>query len=316
MRVMEVTRDGGPEVLQERSHPDPAPAAGEVRIRVRYAEVLFIDTQLRAGWGQEYFAVRPPWVPGTGVAGTVDAVGDGVPAARVGARVIARTSGEGGYAEFATVPDAEAFDVPDGLDLATATAALHDAVLALDRLERADLNEHSRVLVTAAAGALGQWFVPLAKAAGALVVGAAGGPAKAAAVARLGADHAVDYRREDWAAEAGTGFTVVFDGVGGEIGRTALSLTADGGRFFAYGASSGEFGADRDDGGERGITVIPVQIELTDAEWRRHTRRGLELLAQGLVQPTVGQEVPLGQAARAHRMIGERRVIGKSLLVA
>lgn len=313
MRAMEVTHYGGPEVLRETSLPDPVPAAGEVRIRVRYAEVLFIDTQLRAGWGQEYFSVRPPWVPGTGVAGTIDAVGEGVPASRVGARVIARTDGRGGYAEFVAVPVEEAYDVPDGLDLAEATAALHDAVLALDRWERAKLTSDSRVLVTAAAGGLGHWFVPLAKAVGAHVVGAAAGPDKTAEVARLGADRAVDYRHEDWAAEAGTGFTVVFDGAGGPIGRTAMSLTADGGLFFAHGAASGEFGADRD---ERGVTVIPVQVELSDAEWRRHTRRGLTLLAERQVRPTVGQRVPLADAARAHQLIAERRVIGKSLLVA
>lgn len=311
MRTVQITRFGGPEVLEPRTVPDPQPGAGQVLIAVRYVEVLFLDTQLREGWGTDYFPMRPPWVPGTGVAGTIAAIGEGVPAARVGTRVIARTGNEGAYAEQVVVDTDEAYDIPDGLDPARAAAALHDAVLALDRLERAALTPGSRVLVTAAAGSLGQWFVPLARSADAYVVGAAGGPIKTAAVGELGAQLAVDYRQDDWATAAGGGFDVVFDGVGGDIGRTALSLTADGGRFFAHGAASGEFAAIT---GERGITVIAVEVQLDDDAWRRHTRRGLELLAANRVQPAIGQQVPLIEAARAHRAIAERSVIGKSLL--
>jgi NADPH2:quinone reductase len=291
--------------------PDPHPGPGEVLISVDYIEVLFLDTQLRSGWGQDFFPMRPPWVPGTGVAGTVTAVGQAVSADRVGARVIARTGNEGAYAEQVVLAANEVFDIPDGLDAARATAALHDAVLALDRLERAGLTPGSRVLVTAAAGSLGQWFVPLAKAAGAYVVGVAGGPVKAAAVAKLGAQLAVDYRQPDWATSIGGDFDVVFDGVGGDIGRTALSLTADGGRFFGHGAASGNFAAVTS---ERNISVVAVDVQLTDDTWRRHTHHGLALLAGKQVQPIIGQHVPLTRAAEAHQAMADRSVIGKTLL--
>lgn len=313
MRTVEITRFGGPEVLEVRTAPDLQPGPGEVLIAVDYIEVLFLDTQLRSGWGQDFFPMRPPWVPGTGVAGTIAAVGDGVPADRVQARVIARTGDEGAYAEQVVVQADEAYHIPDGLGSTLATAALHDGVLALDRLERANLAPGSRVLVTAAAGSVGQWFVPLAKAAGAYVVGAAGGPVKTTAVTELGADLAVDYRQSDWPGAAGGGFDVVFDGVGGEIGRTALSLTAEGGHFFAYGAASGEFGATT---AEHGIEVVGVDVQLDDDTRRRLTLQGLEKLHAELVRPVIGQQVPLAQAAQAHQAIADRSVIGKSLLTA
>lgn len=157
MRRVQVTRFGDPYVLQTADAPDPRPGAGEVLIAVEVIEVLFIDTQLRAGWGQDFFPMRPPWVPGTGVAGTIRAVGDGVQRQRVGTRVIARTGDEGAYAELVVVRSDEAAGIPDGLDSAVAAAALHDAPLALDRLQRARLDATSQVLVTAAAGSLGQW---------------------------------------------------------------------------------------------------------------------------------------------------------------
>ncbi|HEX6524031.1 MAG TPA: zinc-binding dehydrogenase [Streptosporangiaceae bacterium] len=310
---MEITRYGGPEVLCARTAPDPSPGPGQVLIHVEYAEVLFIDTQLRAGWGQEFFPMRPPWVPGAGVSGTIRAVGDGVAAERIGARVIARTGSEGGYAELVVVASQDAVDIPGGLDGAIATAALHDGPLALDRLERAGLGVDSRVLVTAAAGSLGHWFVPLAKAAGARVTGAAGGPDKCLAVAGLGADLAVDYHRDDWTERADGPFDVVFDGAGGAIGHAAFTLTRDGGMFFAHGAAAGEFGATAD---ERGIRVIGVDVQLDDAAWSRYTRAGLDLLAQGQVSPVVGQRIPLERAGEAHATIAARRVIGKSVLVA
>lgn len=312
MRIVEITRFGGPEVLQVRTVPDPQPAAGQLLIAVDLVEVLFLDTQLRAGWGQDLFPMRPPWVPGTGVAGTVSAVGDGVATDRIGTAVIARTGDHGGYAESVVVDADEAVDIPAGLDPALATAALHDGVLALDRLDRANLTDGSRVLITAAAGSLGQWFVPKAKGIRAFVVGAAGGPVKTAVVTDLGADVAVDYRRPDWPSAAGDDFDVVFDGVDGEIGRTALSLTVDGGQFFGHGAASGDFAAVS---GERDIAVVSVDVRLDDDAWRHYTRRALELLADGTVRPVIGQQIPLAQAASAHQAIADRRVIGKSLLI-
>ena len=302
MRTVVVSRFGGPEVLQPHDSPAPDPDPGQIAIDVAVVEVLFLDTQRRAGWGQEYFPAEPPFVPGTGVGGTV--VGE------PGRRVLARTGDGGAYAERVVVAAEEAIDVPDGLDLGVALAALHDGVLALDRLDRSGLRHGTRVLVTAAAGSVGQWVVPLAAAAGAEVTGTAGGAAKADAVRAQGAARVVDHRADGWADGIGP-FDVVFDGSGGAVGRAALARTVDGGLFHAYGAASGEFGADR---GERAVTVVGVQQEIDDERWRRLVRRGLDLLVAGRVHPVVGQRVPLEQAARAHAAMERREVVGKTVL--
>jgi NADPH2:quinone reductase len=287
-------------VLRLVEGPAPQVGPGEVRIDVRLAEVLFVDTQVRSGWARGFFPMRPPFVPGTGVAGTVD-----------GRRVVARTGDAGGYAEQVVVPADEVVDVPDGLDPAVALAALHDGVLATHRLDRARLRPGVRVLVTAAAGGAGHWFVPLAKAAGATVTATAGGPAKVATVRALGADVAVDHRAEGWERRLGGPFDAVFDGAGGDVGRVALARTVDGGFVSAHGAPGGSFGAQAS---ERGITVVGVQEPIGDDEWRRRIRDGLALLAAGRVRPTVGLRVPLERAAAAHAALEARGVVGKTVL--
>ncbi|WP_201447204.1 zinc-binding dehydrogenase [Conexibacter woesei] len=303
--------------------PSRAPGAGEVGIDVEIAEVLFLDTQLRAGWGKDYFPLKPPFVPGTGVGGTVAAVGDGVAPELAGRRVVARTGDAGGYTTHAVVAAEEAFVVPDGLGVQAAIAALHDAPTALSSLDHAGIRRGERVLVTAAAGALGMWLVPLAKAAGAHVVGAARGEGKLAAVRQLGADLALDYSHDAWTAAAreatgGAGFDVVFDGAGGASGRAAFDATARNGRFFSYGAASGDFAPiTPEQAAEREIAVTGIfDNPLSPEDWRRLTLRGLDELAAGRVTPIIGQTHPLERAADAHAAIEARSVIGKTLLTA
>jgi NADPH2:quinone reductase len=243
MRVVRAMAFGGPQVLESGEAPVPAPGPGELLVDVSLAEVLFLDTQLRAGWGREFFGLEPPFVPGVGVAGVVAAVGDGVERSWVGRRVIASLarSGEydgGGYAERAVVPGDAALQVPEDLDLHDAIAALHDGVTALSRLERADIDSGELVLVTAAGGGLAAWLVPLAARAGAAVIAAARGERKLALACERGARVAIDYSNDGWAdrvrAEIGdAGVDVVFDGTGGRIGREAFELTRRGARFFA-----------------------------------------------------------------------------------
>lgn len=312
MRAVQISRFGGPEVLETVEVAEPSLNPDDVMIAVHVVEVLFLDTQLRTGWGQDFFPMRPPWVPGTGVAGTVVAAGDRAGSGLVGAAVIARTGNEGAYAERVAVPVADTYQVPPGLDLAVATAALHDGVLALDRLEAAKLGPGARVLVTAAAGSLGHWFVPMAKAAGAHVVAAAGGERKVAAAAELGADVALDYRQDGWAAAADGPFDVVFDGAGGAVGSAALALTADGGVFFGHGAASGTFTAGT---GGRDVRLVGVERQLDDTTWRRLTARAVGLLTDGVVRPVIGERVPLERAGEAHAAMARREVIGKTVLV-
>jgi NADPH2:quinone reductase len=160
MRVIEVSRFGGPEVLVPVDVDDPVAGPGQTLIEVAAAEVLFLDTVVRRGAGGPYFPVRPPYVPGTGVAGfTSD-----------GRRVVAETDG-GGYA--ARVVAGTVIDVPAGVDLWDAAALLHDGRTAHGLIETTPVAPGDRVLVTAAGGGLGLLLVQLAVAAGARVVAAA-----------------------------------------------------------------------------------------------------------------------------------------------
>lgn len=326
MRVVQVMQFGGPEVLVLREEPDPVAVAGQVVVDVSCAEVLFLDTQLRSGWGQEYFAMEPPYVPGAGVAGVVSSVGEGMEVGWIGRRVIAGTgaSGEyagGGYAERTAAPVGEVFGVPEGLDLAEALAALHDGRMALSQAEKAAIAPGQWVLVGAAGGSLGVWLVPLARAAGARVIAAARGERKLEHARELGADVVVDYSEVGWAervreATGGAGIDVVFDGAGGQVGRAAFEITAPGGRFFSYGAASGGFAEiDAHEAEQRQVTVVGIVDRTAPQEWTRLTERALSELAAGRIRPVIGQTFPLERAADAHAAIEARDVIGKTLLL-
>lgn len=318
MRVVRAIRFGGPEVLVAGDEPEPDVAPGRLTIGVSAIEVLFLDTQLRSGWGREYFPLVPPYVPGTAVGGTVIAVGAGVDPDWEGRRVVAKTGNTGGYVQRAAVPTGDVFEVPPGVDPDEALAALHDGPTALSRLEQAAVRPGEWVLVTAAAGSLGAWLIPLARAAGARVVAAARGEQKLTRAKAFGADIVVDYSEPDWAErvrEATDGVDVVFDGAGGAIGGTAFGLTSPGARFFSYGAASGGFAEfDSSEAERRGVTVVPVTDQISPEDLRRLTEHGLTLIADGEVRPMIGQTVPLERAAEAHAAIEARDVLGKTIL--
>lgn len=326
MRAIQVTRFGGPQVLVASHRPEPVVGEGQVVVDVAAAEVLFLDTQLRGGWGREYFGMEPPFVPGVGVAGTVSSAGAGLDPGWIGRRVVASTgrSGEyvgGGYAERAAVPADGAFEVPAGLDLPEALAAIHDGITALSRANRAAIQPGERVLVSAAGGSLGVWLVPLARAAGAFVVAAARGERKLAHARRLGADVVVDYSEADWTdrvqhAIGGSGIDVVFDGAGGQLGRGAFEITAPGGRFFSYGSASGSSAEiDAREAERRRVQVVGVADPVLAQDWAPLIERALTELAEGRIGPAIGQALPLERAADAHAAIEARVVIGKSLLL-
>lgn len=170
MLEVEVSRFGAPEVLAARQAPDPVAGSGQVVVRTSAADVLFLDTAIRAGRGVDFFPIRPPYVPGNGVAGTVIAVGEEVDPGWVGRPVVAHTGpsgGSGGYAGQVAVAAGELIPVPDGLGLPEAAALLHDGSTALGLFEAIGVKPGEQVLVTAAAGGMGVLLVQLARAAGA-----------------------------------------------------------------------------------------------------------------------------------------------------
>ncbi|MGA6165313.1 zinc-binding dehydrogenase [Amycolatopsis magusensis] len=312
MRAVRVSGFGGPEKLRVDEVPAPIAGPGEAVVGVAVADVLFLEAQLRGGWGAEYFGMTPPYVPGTGVAGRVLAVGEGVDRDWVGKEVVAGISG-GGYAEQALVPAGNLVEIPDGLDVRTAAALLQIGPAALRLVDAAKPQSGDRVLITAAAGGLGSLLIQLAKAAGAHVTAAARGPEKLGLARELGADVVVDYSAGDWA--DGLEADIVFDGVGGEIGQAASATVIR--RFFAYGVPSGGFAeVDTAEADRRGVEVTGIeQVQFSPDELRVFLARTLAEAVAGRVKPVIGRTFPLARAAEAHATMESRTVLGKTLLL-
>src|SRR4051812_41450073 len=176
MQIIEATRFGAPDVLTARVVPDLVAGPGQAVIGTSAADVLFLDTMIRSGAGRDYFPIRPPYVPGTGVSGHVVGVGAGVDPAWLGRRVTAQTGETGatdGYAGQARVAAEQLIAVPNALGLAEAAALLHDGSTAFALVERADPQPDQWVLVLGATGGLGILSLQLARARGARVIAAA-----------------------------------------------------------------------------------------------------------------------------------------------
>ncbi|MGC4806925.1 zinc-binding dehydrogenase [Micromonospora sp. DT233] len=321
MQAIEVTRFGGPEVLTLTEAPDPTPGPGEAIIDVAYANVLWIDTAIRAGQAGQWFPQRLPYRPGSGVAGTITSVGDGLDPGWVGRRVVGRTGPDGGYLDRARLPVDDLVAVPPTVPMRDAAALVTDGRTAFTVLDLVDgVRPGDRVLVTAAAGGTGAILAQAARAAGATVVGAARGAAKRDALRRLGIEETVDYSTPDWTERVRAvlgGVDVLLDGAGGAYGRAAFDLVVPGGRVCAYGAPAGGFAApDPASARDRGVAVSGIG-ELRADTARAGQRRlltALDAVAAGRVTPLVGQTFPLARAADAHRAIEERAAVGKTLL--
>lgn len=320
MRAVQVPDFGGPEVLEVVDLPAPEVRPGEVRIEMAVADVMFLDARLRGGWGREHFALPLPYVPGGGVGGTVGEVGAGVDRGWLGRRVIAQTAASGpgglpigGYADLVTARADALVAVPDDLDLLDATSVVHDGRTALAVLAAAEVRPGETVLVTAAAGGLGVLLTQLARAAGAQVVAAAGGPAKGAFAEGFGAERSVDYAEPGWADGVGR-VDVVLDGAGGEIGGAASRLLRTGGRFVGYGAAAGTFAAPAPAAGVR-LTTLMDLVGSATVDWQALAEEAVGRVAAGGLRTHVGHTFALTDAAAAHRVIEDRSALGRTLLV-
>lgn len=309
---------GPPSVLMPAEFPDPVPDPGQVVVEAAFANITFVETQIRAGHPPNP-AMTPalPAVLGNGVGGVVSAVGKGADPALAGTRVVTSTGGSGGYAQRCAVPAEGLISIPDPLPTDEAVALLADGRTALALTDAAAPGPGETVLVEAAAGGVGSLLVQLAKRSGARVVALAGGPRKLAAARELGADLAVNYRESGWAEvvrrEAGP-VDVVYDGVGGDAGRDAFTLLRPSGRYVGFGMASGSFAAVSATDGH-GIVRLSFG-PLSPGQSTQLTRRALGLAASGTLHPVIGQRFPLDQAAAAHAAIEARATIGKTLLIA
>jgi NADPH2:quinone reductase len=322
MRAVQALRLGGPEVLQVREVPVPDPGPGQVRVAVRASGTNFAETMQREG---TYPGAELPWIPGSELAGVVEALGAGVTSPEIGARVVARVPA-GGYAEYAVVAADELAVVPAGVDFDIATVAAVHAPTALVLVRHvAPVTAGQVVLVHAAAGGIGSLLVQLLARAGATVVAAAGDGAKLALPRSLGAALAVDYSTSDWveqvrAATGGRGVDVVLATAAGRVFDESLDLLAPLGHLVVWGAPNSA-GTQLDQRritqlvyGNQRLSGYAFPTYPADAV-RAATRDSLDLLADGSLTVTIGGRYRLDQVAQAHRDIESRRSTGKLVVL-
>ncbi|WP_185995903.1 NADPH:quinone oxidoreductase family protein [Nocardioides campestrisoli] len=316
MRAWQVQELGEPdEVMRLVALPDPEPGDGQVLVRVEAAALNFPDLLLSQGKYQE----RPelPFTPGLEAAGTV------VTGPRAGEQVVvAPRLPHGTLAELVVVPEADVLPVPQGMPLPKAAAMVttyHTGWSGLHR--RAALQEGEALLVHAGAGGVGSAAIQLGKAAGATVVATAGGPEKVEVCRRLGADVVVDYLTEDFVevvkeATDGRGADVIYDSVGGDVFDRSRKCIAFEGRLLVIGFASGRIP-------EVGVNHPLIKnysiVGLHHGLYRKHDpsfahriqANLARLWRDGLIDPLIGAEVRMEDAASALVRLGDRGTVGK-----
>ncbi|MCB1363654.1 MAG: NADPH:quinone oxidoreductase family protein [Rhodobacteraceae bacterium] len=325
MQAMLSTAPGGPETLEPTTLPDPEPARGEVRIKVRAAAANYPDVLII----RDLYQIKPPrpFAPGGEVAGEIDAVGEDVTGFAPGDRVAALT-GHGGFATRICVATERLVKIPATMPFEDAACFLFTYGTSHHALkDRAQLKRGETLLVLGAAGGVGAAAVELGRAAGARVIAAVSSEQKADFCRRLGAAETIVYPREmDRDAQkalageikrlAGPeGVHVVYDAVGGAYAEPAIRSLAWMGRFLVVGFPAG-------------IPKIPLNLTLLkvtqivgvfwgawvlrDPEGHaRNMKELFELYSRGEIRPHISARFPLERAGEALQMLLDRKAMGK-----
>src|SRR5712675_993120 len=314
---------GGPEVLTLATGPVPRPAAGEVLIRVAAAGVNRPDILQRIGNYPPPPGASP--ILGLEVAGAIAALGPGVTEWREGDPVCALVAG-GGYAEYCVAPAPQCLPVPRGLSLIEA-AGLPETFFTVwsNVFDRGRLKAGETLLVHGGSSGIGTTAIQLARAFGARIFATAGSPEKCAVCRELGAERAIDYRREDFAAvvkEAteGRGVDVILDMVGGPYVEKNLRSLALEGRLVQIAFLQGsKVTLDLAHVMMRrqtitGSTLRPRPVAEKAAIARNLRDKVWPLIEAGKVRPVIDRTFPLAEAAVAHRLMESSAHIGKILL--
>jgi len=317
MQAIRMHSFGPPDVLVAEDLPDLAPGPGQVRIAVAASGVHLLDTALRRGEPGPVPAPTLPTVPGREVAGVVDVLGADVDPSWLGRRVVAHLGMvPGGYAAQAVVATGLLLPVPDHVTMPDAVAAVGTGRTAQGVVELEPAGPGDTVLVLSAAGGLGWLLVQDARARGARVVAAARGE-RTTRLADLAPDRVVDYGRDGWADDVDGGVTLVYDGVGGPVGRQALELLRPGGRLVMFGFASGAPTAfDSADLVRLGVSAgwsLGARMAALPGGIPGLAARALARVAAGEWRPLV-TTYPLVDAARAHADLEGRRALGKVVL--
>jgi NADPH2:quinone reductase len=334
MKVVEIQKPGAPEVLVPGVRPDPVAGIGEVLIRVAASGVNRPDVLQRTG----SYPVPPGAsdIPGLEVAGVIEA---GDPAAMdsaglaIGDRVCALVAG-GGYAERCVAPAGQCLPVPHGLSDVEA-ASLPETFFTVwsNVFDRARLQAGEVLLVQGGTSGIGVTAIQMAKALGATVIATAGSDGKRAACLALGADHAINYKTQDFVAEVkrltdGAGVNVVLDMVAGGYVAREIECLAEDGRLVIIAVQGGvksEFNAGlvlRKRLTVTGSTLRPRPVEFKAAIAKALKAKVWSLIESGHIKPVIhsvfdalamGDDLPSG-AARAHALMESNQHIGKIVL--
>ena len=326
MRAWVVRELGGPESLHLEEVAAGDPPAGMVRVKVRAAAINFPDALMVAG----LYQVKPelPFVPGVEVSGDVVSASAGSgfkPGDRVMALLDSGGLTRGGYAEIADAAPGSVTHMPDAMpyeDGAGFMLVYQTAWFGLHR--RASLQAGETLLVHAAAGGVGSAAVQLGKAAGATVIATAGSDEKVELCLKLGADHAINYKTQDFVEivktiTAGRGANVVFDPVGGEVYDRSTKCIAFEGRIVIVGFTSGRIPQ------AAANHVLVKNYSVAGLHWGLYAKRAPELVASatrvlldlyeaGRIKPHVSLRLPLADAPRALAMVAEGKTTGKVVL--
>jgi putative PIG3 family NAD(P)H quinone oxidoreductase len=323
MTAIEISAPGGPEVLVPASRPLPQPGEGEVLVKVAAAGVNRPDCLQRQG------SYPPPPgasdIPGLEIAGEVVALGGGVTDLKTGDKVCALVTG-GGYAEYCAAPAVQCLPLPQGFSMAQA-ACLPETFFTVwvNVFQRSALKPGESFLVHGGTSGIGTTAIQLAKAFGCTVFTTAGSLEKVKACLKLGADHAINYRVEDFvevvkAETGGKGVDVILDMVGGDYIQRDIKALAEDGRlsFIAFlGGPKAEvnFAAVM----MKRLTITGSTLRARPVEVKAQLAAELKekvwpLLDQGKVAPVMAASFPLAEAAKAHALMESSDHIGKIVL--
>lgn len=314
---------GGSEVLRLETVPVPRPGAGGVLVRVAYAGVNRPDVIQRQGFYPPPPGASP--IPGLEVSGDVVALGEGVDAALLGQQVCALVSG-GGYAEYCLAVADHCLPVPEGLPMDQA-AALPETLFTVwhNVFERGYAREGETLLVHGGTSGIGTMAIMLGKLFGLTVIVTCGGADKCAQALKIGADHAIDYKAQDFVVEVaritgGAGVNLVLDMVAGDYVMRNLKCLSDDGRHVTIAVQGGL---------QATINMAEVmrrRLHLTGSTLRPRSNQFKALLAQdisrlawplvedGKLRPVMDRSFPLAEAARAHARMEAGSHIGKIVL--
>jgi NADPH:quinone reductase len=319
MKAILVRQFGGPEVLKLEEAPTPKPAAGQVLVRIHAAGVNPYDTYMRAGT----YAVKPPlpYTPGSDGAGVIEAVGDGVNKVKPGDHVYTAKTVTGAYAEYSLALEGQVHPLPAKISFSQGAGVwvpYGTAYHALFHSAKARASE--TVLVHGASGGVGSAAVQMARAMGLTVFGTAGTSKGLELVKREGAHQVFDHSKSGCAEEimkatGGRGVDIILEMLANVNLATDLKLLAMNGRVIIIGSREEITINPRDlmarRASARGFTLWAITPE-EEADIHAGLIAGLQ---NGTLRPVVGKEMPLAEAARAHKEILEPGASGKIVLV-